>query len=317
MFRIPTVYTKFDKALNQTVEYRYAVQEIPIKTGKDEGMKKYLPDRVVFSQTSLVVTPDKPDLYEFLIQSPWYEKAGNENIFRQAYKPLFYSLNPVETAQTRLQRIAKREQAISMIVGDKLPEITLRRILTSISGDGDSHDIEVVKEKLVDHAEKDPKGFLAMIGSKDTELKAIIAELRDKEFIKYESSVSQWQWGRNTKEAGNKIVAIPTGKNEIDWMIDTLLREEELLKSFKILSKTPDAPKVSSNKSDERSSLEDKARKLKISQGMVHMKDENLKIKIEKEVKKLKAELSKEDIADTRKSAIETLLESVGELQTV
>jgi hypothetical protein len=47
------------------------------------------------------------------------------------------------------------------------------------------------------------------------------------------------------------------------------------------------------------------------------MKDENLKVKIEKEINKLKTELSNEGIADTRKAAIETLLDSIGELQAV
>lgn len=309
IYRIPTVYSKFDKALNQNVEYRYAVHEIPIKTGKDEGQKRYSPDKIVFTSTTLVCTTDQPDLYEFLKNAPWLEAEGNQ-------RPIYRELNPVADSQTRLEREALRTKAKRLVLDeDALPEITLRRIL-STTGQDATADISVIKDKLLDLAELDPKAFLKMVGSKDTELKALIMELTQKRFIAYDSVKRQWTWGEKTNDNGNTIVATPQGKSEMDWLIDTLLREEALLKSFKLLSNDK-TKEEDPNKTDERKKLEEKAKKVKCHVGMHFMEDAKLKTKIENTIKSLKEDFDNVKTKDERKSEIEKMLADVGELVLV
>jgi len=307
IYRIPTVYVKFVKELNQNVEYRYAVQEIPIKTGKEEGTKRYTPDKIVFTSTTLVVTPAQPDLYEFLKNSPWVEKEGNS-------RALFKEMNPINDSQSRLDKEALKIKAKRLILEeDALPEITLRRILES-TGDNGEYDMSVVRDKLLNVAEKDPKTFLNSVGSKDTELKALITELSNKKYIGFNPDRKQWQWGEATKDKGNTIVACPAGKNETDWLIDTLFREEQLLKSFKLLSK--EKP-IDQTKGDERLNIEAKAKKLKCAQGMAFMSDEKLQAKIDATITALKKEMDNVKTTESRKSAIERILSEVGELVTV
>ena len=304
IYRIPTVYSKFDKSINQNVEYRYAVHEIPIKTGKDEGQKRYSPDKIVFTSTTLICNVDQPDLYEFLKNSPWIESDTNSS-------PIYRELNPVADSQSRLDREALRTKAKSLIlVEDALPEITLRRIL-SATGEDSTQDISVVRDKLLDIAEADPKAFLKMVGSKDTELKALIVELTQKKFIAYDSAKREWTWGEKTKDNGNKIVATPQGKSEVDWLIDTLLREEALLKSFRILT---DTKEEDPNKTDDRKKLEERAKKVKCHAGMHFMSDEKLKTKTDATIKSLKEEFDNAKTKDTRKTEIEKMLADIGEL---
>jgi hypothetical protein len=304
IFRLPTSYVRFNKETNQNEEFRYAIQEIPIKTGKDEGSKRYTPDKIVFTSGTLIVRQEHPDLYEFLRNSPWTEKEGN-------LKPLFREVNPLGDSQERITKEKQLNRAKRMILDDEVvPEITLRRVLAS-TGDNGDYDIDIVRDRLLTIAEKDPVGFVKMIGSKDTELKALITDLCDKNIIGFNPDKKQWQWGEKTKDSGNQIVACPAGKNETDWLIDTLLREEQILKSFKLLANAKeDAP----DKSDERKKLEEKAKKLKCAQGMSFMSDENLDKKINTTIELLKKELDDEKTKDFRKKKIEEMLESAGVL---
>lgn len=308
-YMIPAVYVKFDIALNQNVEYRYAVQEIPIVTGKDAGIKKYTPNRIVFSSTKLIVTPDHPDLYEWLNNSPYIDNGINKN-------PKFKEVNPIGKAKSTIEREALRNKAMQQIVSEEhgLPEVALRRILSSTGDDGDAYDIDIVKEKLMAIAEVNPSDFLKMIGTRDTELKALINDVKTKKYVAFDSQKSEWQWGERVKEKGNQILSVPRGKNEVDWMIDSLLRDEGLLKIFKTLNnQNPEAK----GKSQERMELEAKAKKIRLTQGLHFLDDEKLKAKISVTIDKLKKELDNEKTKPERKSEIEKMFESIGELIVV
>lgn len=307
-YSLPAVYVKFDEALNQNVEYRYAVQEIPIQTGKDAGTKRYVPNKVVFDTCTLIVTPDRPDLYEWALNSPYVENGTNRD-------PKFREVNPIAKAKSTIEKEALRSKAMQMIVSDNpLPEVTLRRILSSTGDNGDSYDIDLVKEKLVALVEASPADFLKMIGTRDVELKALINDVTTKKFIAFNNEKSEWQWGEKTKEHGNQILSVPRGKNEIDWMIDSILRDEALLKSFKILNgKNAEAK----GKSNERMALEEKAKKLRCAQGSHFLSDERLQEKVTVAINKMKKELDNEKIKPERKGEIQNIFEEIGYLIVV
>lgn len=304
-YMLPASYVRFDEGLNQNVEYRYAVQEIPIQTGRDAGTKKYAPNRISFLSTKLIVTKEHPDLYEWLIKSPYIDNGTNKD-------PKFHEVNPVEKSRSRVEKEALRTKAVQMVVGDdQLPEITLRRILSSTGDNGDSYDIEIVKDKLLSLIETSPSEFLKMTGSRDTELKALINDVMTKGFVDFNSEKSQWQWGGKVKEKGNQILAVPRGKNEIDWMIDSILRDEALLKAFKILNRQTTSGK---EKSNDRMTLESKAKKLGIAQGLHFLNDEKLIAKIDATIANIKKEFDNEKTKPERKSKIEQMLNDLGEL---
>lgn len=305
IYRIPAVYTKYNKAINQNEEYRYAVHEISVKTGKDEGTTRYTPDKITFTSSTLVVGVDQPDLYEFLKNSPWIENGINRT-------PIFRELDPVRDSETRLKKEALKNKAKYLILNEgSLPEITLRRILSAL-GDSTDHDINIVKDKLLDVAEKDPKKFMDMIGSKETEFKSLISELIEKKMISLNPSKRQWEWGSASgKDAGNAICDCPQGKDATDWLIDTLLREDALLKSFKILQNhKPEDPK----KTESRKELEDKAKKLKCAQGVALMSDDTLAAKVSETADAYKKEYEDPSTPPARRAKVEKILVEAGEL---
>jgi len=302
-YRLPAVYTRFNKDTNQPEEYRYAVREIPVRTGKEAGITRYAPDKITFTSSTLVVSVDQPDLYEFLVQSPWIEKDGNNN-------PKFRELDPVRDSVSRLEKEKIKNKAKSVILNDVHPELTLRRVLAALLGDSTEHHIDIVKDKLLTFAESKPKEFLDAIGSKDTEIKSMITELTHKQVISLNPDKRQWEWGAKTADAGNMICQCPQGKNETDWLVDTLLREKELMKSFKqILGRRDD-----SNKTDERKELERKSKALKCGKGMAFMSDEQLQAKIDATTQAYHKEMDNENTAPSRRTMIDKMLVDAGEL---
>ena len=273
--KIPTTYTRFNKDANQNEEYRYALRETPIMHGAQK-ISKYSPDRVVFTSTILTVNTDRPDLYEYLRKSPWIEGNGGQKI-------LYREVDPKKDAQSRVKTERDRSRAMLLISDEEngLPEITLRRLASALAGiDGDNSDIDLVRDSLLDYAAKNPEEFLKQSGSKDVMLKSLISGLSRKGFIHYDASKLMWTWGENTKESGNKIVSVPPGKSETDWMIETVLRDDELMKAFKGMGNAKEtiaSPKV--DKAILISQLKELGEKLgdtKIAQGAHLMSEEKL-----------------------------------------
>lgn len=154
IFKLPTTYTAYDESANRNVEYRYAVQEIPVSDGKGGMSNRYTPNRVVFTSTVLVVHPNQPDLYEFLIKSPWIDNGKNTSA-------RFKEVDAKKDAVSKIELETKKIKAKSLILHDEkmLPEATLRRILSELDKPFEG-DIEIVKEMLLPFAEKDPEKFL-------------------------------------------------------------------------------------------------------------------------------------------------------------
>ena len=122
-------------------------------------------------------------------------------MFGGAYKPHFTVDNPAQEAQYRLDKLAKKQEAISLITGDKLSEVQLRGILTTISGDGDAHEIEVVKSLLIDFAEKDPKKFIALTGLKE---KAIVpGRVAERESLEVKAKILKCNIGMHNMKDEN------------------------------------------------------------------------------------------------------------------
>jgi len=158
-FKLPTSYVAFDEASNSNQEYRYAVREIPFTDKNGVMQKRYTPDRIVFIGTKLVCQKNQPDLYEFLIKSPWIEKAGNS-------KPIFREVNPQQISQARIDAEKKRTKAKSMLLNEDvaLSEKDQRDLLARLGDTTPEYDFSVVTDKLLTIADKEPERFLKAAG---------------------------------------------------------------------------------------------------------------------------------------------------------
>jgi len=163
--KLPTVYVRFDKASNSNVEYRYAVREIPFADKSGQMQKKYTPDRIVFIGTKLVCHKNQPDLYEFLMKSPWLETDGNA-------KAIFREVNHQKVSQTRIDEERKRTKAKSLLLDEDrmLSEEAQRRILADLGDNTPEYELITVTDKLLAIADKEPERFLKAAGVKEAVL---------------------------------------------------------------------------------------------------------------------------------------------------
>ena len=78
----------------------------------DAGTKKYTPDKVAFLGSKLIVSQEHPDLYEWLMSSPYIDNGKNK-------APKFREVNPQAKAQSRVEREALRNKAMRLVVDEE------------------------------------------------------------------------------------------------------------------------------------------------------------------------------------------------------
>lgn len=217
---IPSTFTIFEQDRGDVVQYQYAnsVQ------GKEVGGKMtnvYSPHKLFFHAGKMVVKPEQPDLYTFLMLNP--SLVGNGG------KPKFKKIDLSQEATTELAR----EQAIyeaKKIILDKEQGWAydkLVRIAVNLGANVNDMDENMVKNFLMSSAKKDPVKFREVCYSPFGDMKYLITQNKNQAFITFNDNTREWLWAEKMGTNNGMLIAnTPPGMDPISWFMDFVSREK-------------------------------------------------------------------------------------------
>jgi len=170
---------------------------------KDEGGFKRLNPR----------TARDRDVLEFLLISNF----NASNPFRDPnVRPLFEVFRPEEKAKQRVDQRLQRVQAITIAASMKEEE--LREFAASV-GWNEADDVYILKDKVLDWCERDPKGFIEAQSSRERYIMATLRRAESRDIIARNPLENAWVW----KASGQIMCTLPRHSERdlyqlfVDW----------------------------------------------------------------------------------------------------
>jgi hypothetical protein len=121
--------------------------------------------------------------------------------------------------------------AEELLFGSKaMTESKMRKVLATYNVGSDVSELskEEVIQMLSSYVDQDAKQFFENAQGSDIDIKYTISESVKAEKIKFDKSKRTWVWGRLAMTPDGEIVKVPQGYNEIDFLVNHLIKQENI-----------------------------------------------------------------------------------------
>ncbi|OHC00344.1 MAG: hypothetical protein A2Z57_04435 [Planctomycetes bacterium RIFCSPHIGHO2_12_39_6] len=215
---IPTVFSKYDSVKKDVVQYQYA-NSVQQKEVGGKMMNVYSPHKLFFINGKLIVGPQQPDLYTYLLLNPSLEGNGNRPKFRK-----------IDLSERALSELAK-EQALfeaKKIILDKEQGWAydkLVRIAVNFGANTEGMDEAMVKNFLMTKASENTTSFRDMCVNPFVDMKYLIGQNKNKAFIAFNEGNREWTWSTAMGTNNGMLIAnTPSGMDPVGWFMEYLSR---------------------------------------------------------------------------------------------
>lgn len=169
--------------------------------------------------------PEHAEVFEYLELHP-----KNENgFFRDKNIPaMFCRIDELKEAKQRVRIKELRGQAI--MVATRLGEQEVRNFAAAMNWN-ELEDYEILKDKMIEIADKDPEFFRKFVDDPSTEYKATVRRAIDASIITWAPVESKFTWTSN-----NSVIAVldrNSAANYIDGMADWLMTSKNGPETYK------------------------------------------------------------------------------------
>ena len=197
--------TFYDKDNDTVRQIRYCPSEpsIFVEDQSDTAVRK----SVIFTDGRLFVTPDKPNLREYMLAHPGNRANGGK---------IFYQVDKEKKAQVDVSKEFATADAILMVKEKAFED--LLSVAASLGFNVDRQAAEI-KHDLLMYAKKNPTEFIKMFDNPEVTMKAKIRMAMKYGIIEVDKGAARW------KDTGNMIVSVPAGRNGVDVLLRFLLTE--------------------------------------------------------------------------------------------
>jgi hypothetical protein len=186
-------------------EIRYCPAEPTIY--RDQQHEKSKRSAVIFTDGKIFVTPDKPNLREFLDKHPGNRENGGT---------VFYLFDDSEVKKVSLDKEFEIHDAITAIRKKGLDDIL--SVATALNIDID-RPVDEIKHDLLVFAKSNPGRFLASFDNPVVQMKAKLKQAQKFHIITVTDKAVSWT------DSGKLILSIPDGKDAMDMLVRYSLTE--------------------------------------------------------------------------------------------
>jgi len=197
--------TIYDQDLDQVRQIRYCPSEPSIYT--DEQSEKAVRQSIIFNDGRLFVTPDKPNLRQYLQTHP--DNKANGGV-------LFYQVDKQKKATVDVDKEFATADAVLMV--KEKPFEDLLSVAASLGFNVDRQAAEI-KHDLLMYAKKNPSEFIRLFDNPEVTMKAKIRMAMKYGIIEVSKGAARW------KDTNGMIVSVPEGKDGVDVLLRFLLTE--------------------------------------------------------------------------------------------
>ena len=197
--------TIYDKDADSVRQIRYCPNEPSIYT--DEQGENAVRQSIIFNDGRLFVTPDKPNLREYLQTHPDNKANGGG---------LFYQVDKQKKATVDVNKEFDTAGAVLMV--KEKPFEDLLSVAASLGFNVDRQAAEI-KHDLLMYAKKNPSEFIRMFDNPEVTMKAKIRMAMKYGIIEVSQGGARWV------DTNQLIVSVPAGRNGVDVLLRFLLTE--------------------------------------------------------------------------------------------
>lgn len=174
--------------------------------------------------------PDHADMLAYIYLHPKF-KAGK---FKDNLNPIFYLIDVTKVAQD--ERVQRKDRKKAMEAAEAMSNKEVKEFADAMQWE-ETDDLEYLRNKVEDMAEKTPKMFNDLYGSKDIEYRATVKRALDAQLIVFDPVEYKFSYA-----GGNVIVVLGdngSDKSEVDRLSEWLQTAgAAVYKKIKSLSKT-------------------------------------------------------------------------------
>lgn len=190
-------------------QIRYCPNEPSIYV--DEQSHYALLEAVVFREGTLMVSPEQPNLQDFIDAHPDNVANGGNS---------FYAIDMEHDAEEELDNEFLIHDAVSMVRDTELDGLLPVAMFLNI--DPKKPSVEIRRE-LLSHAKSNPKAFIEMFDNPIVKVKAIIIQAVDFQILKISSESMRWY------DNNQVIITTPAGQDTLDVMARFCLTDKGAL----------------------------------------------------------------------------------------
>jgi len=198
--------TVYDEEKDSVREIRYCPNEPSIFT--DEQGDKAKREAVAFRDKRLFVPKQKPQLRKFLDMHPDNIANGGK---------LFKRIDRSRDAEKELEKEFMQTDAIAMVRDKAIEELLPIAIYFGYNINKSTSDI---RYNLLQKAKKNPKEFIEAFDSPQVQVRSVVQQAKDYQFIATKSSGVHWF------DSNQLIVSVPAGMDPIDVMTRFCMTEK-------------------------------------------------------------------------------------------
>ena len=194
---------------NPIRQIRYCPNEPSIYV--DQQSQYAILEAVVFREGTLMVSPEQPNLQDFIDAHPDNVANGGNS---------FYAIDIEHDAEEELDNEFLIHDAVSMVRDTELDGLLPVAMFLNI--DPKKPSVEIRRE-LLSHAKANPKAFIEMFDNPIVKVKAIIIQAVDFQILKITSESMRWH------DNNQVIITTPAGQDTLDVMARFCLTDKGAL----------------------------------------------------------------------------------------
>jgi len=194
---------------NPIRQIRYCPNEPSIYV--DQQSQYAILEAVVFREGTLMVSPEQPNLQDFMDAHPDNAANGGNS---------FYVIDMEHDAEEELDNEFLIHDAVSMVRDTELDGLLPVAMFLNI--DPKKPSVEIRRE-LLSHAKSNPKAFIEMFDNPIVKVKAIIIQAVDFQILKINSESMRWH------DNNQVIITTPAGQDTLDVMARFCLTDKGAL----------------------------------------------------------------------------------------
>ena len=194
---------------NPIRQIRYCPNEPSIYV--DQQSQYAILESVVFREGTLMVSPEQPNLQDFMDAHPDNVVNGGNS---------FYTIDMEHDAEEELDNEFLIHDAVSMVRDTELDGLLPVAMFLNI--DPKKPSVEIRRE-LLSHAKSNPKAFIEMFDNPIVKVKAIIIQAVDFQILKISSESMRWY------DNNQVIITTPAGQDTLDVMARFCLTDKGAL----------------------------------------------------------------------------------------